>query len=179
LISASDTRPAAAAEPDTDADRPTHLLFTFRITRLLDLVRRSSMIANRREFGLSGIESRIMLQIGGHAPLSLNELADLVRLDRGQLSRAVKAMVGRGLLNSRRRPGGPAIVITLSDEGEAVHKRMVMLARERNAMLLGDIPPEEVERTQSVLAAVTANAETLLAGLRASGSRSTDEESAD
>jgi DNA-binding MarR family transcriptional regulator len=160
---------AAEVADDAVADRQMHLLFTFRITRLLDLLRRSGTLANRREFGLSGIEWRIMTQVGGHAPLSLNELAELVGLDRGQLSRAVKAMVERGLLNSRRRPGGPAIVITLTDEGLAMHGRMVTLARERNDYLIADIPVEEIERAACVLAAVTRNAQQLLERERAYG----------
>ncbi len=161
---------------DAVADRQMHLLFTFRITRLLDLLRRSGTLANRREFGLSGIEWRIMTQVGGHAPLSLNELAELVSLDRGQLSRAVKAMAERGLLNSRRRPGGPAIVITLTDEGQEVHARMVTLARERNDFLIADIPPEEIERAACVLAAVTRNAQELLERERAYATLACDEE---
>ena len=163
--------PAESSANDAAADPAANTLFTLRITKLLDLVRRSATIANRREFDISGIESRIMLHVGDHAPLSLNELADLIRLDRGQLSRAVKAMVTRGLLNRRRRPGGPAIVITLSDEGAALHGRMMTLTRKRNEFLLGDIAEADIEMTARVLAAVTHNAETLLADERARGAQ--------
>lgn len=145
-------------------------VFTFRIISLLDLLRRSGILAHRRAFGLSGIEWRIMSQVGDHAPLSLNDLADLLNLDRGQVSRAVKAMVERGLLDSRRRPGGPAIVITLSEEGAGVHARMVALAIERNQFLVGDIPDEEIDRVSQVLDHVTRQAQILLDEERALGS---------
>ena len=152
--------------PPKDPDRRTGLpggpLFTFRITRLLDLLRRSGTLANRREFGVSGIEWQVMSHVGAHAPLSLNELADRTSLDRGQLSRAVKALVGRGLLDSRRKPGGPAIVITLSDAGDALHARMMALARERNAFLTDDIADEDIAQAAAVLAAVTRKAFRLL-----------------
>jgi DNA-binding MarR family transcriptional regulator len=145
------------------------MLFTFRVTKLLDLVRRSSTIANRRLFDISGVEWRIVLHVGEHAPLSLNELADLIRLDRGQLSRAVKGLVERGLLDRRRRPGGPAVVITLSDEGKALHDAMITLTRERNEFLLRDISEEDIACTARVLAAVTHKAEMLLEEERARG----------
>jgi DNA-binding MarR family transcriptional regulator len=138
------------------------MLFTLRIAKLLDLLRRSRALANRREFGLSDIEWRIMTQVGSHAPLSLNQLADLVGLDRGQLSRTVKAMVARGLLDRKRRPGGPAITITLSDEGAAQYTRMLALAHQRNAFLVGDIAEDDLERAAEVLAAVSRNAQQLL-----------------
>jgi len=137
-------------------------VFTFRIISLLDLLRRSGTLVHRRNFDLSGIEWRIMSQVGDHAPLSLNDLAELLNLDRGQVSRAVKAMKERGLLDSERRPGGPAIDITLSGDGEGLYERMVALAIERNAFLVGDIPDAEIERASAVLDQVTRKAQILL-----------------
>jgi DNA-binding MarR family transcriptional regulator len=154
---------------------PLKGLLTTRIIGLLDLLRRSGTLANRREFGLSGIEWRIMAQVGDHAPLSLNDLAELLSLDRGQLSRAVKAMVARGLLDSKRRPGGPAIVITLSEEGRALYARMIDLTIARNQFLVGDIPEEDIENVTGILNAVMVKAQLLLERERAaSGQQSSD-----
>jgi DNA-binding MarR family transcriptional regulator len=144
-------------------------LLTVRIVGLLDLLRRSGTLANRREFGLSSMEWRIMAQVGEHAPLSLNGLADLLNLDRGQLSRAVKVMVERGLLDRRRKPGGPAVVITLTDEGKALHARMVDLAFARNTFLVGDLPQEEIERLDGALAYLRERATALLERERSYG----------
>ncbi len=141
---------------------PQRGLFTSRILSLLDVLRRSGTLAHRREFGLSGIEWRIMVQVGEHAPLSLNDLAELLSLDRGQLSRAVKAMVARGLLDRKRKPGGPAIVITHTAEGGALYDRMLALLIERNKFLMGDIPPEEVEHIVRRLDEIHGRATTLL-----------------
>lgn len=172
------TRPTPTPTDTTDAAAPAvppvRGLFTFRIISLLDLLRRSGTLANRRAFDLSGIEWRIMSQVGDHAPLSLNDLADLLNLDRGQVSRAVKAMKERGLLSSRRRPGGPAIVITLSDEGKALHGGMVALATERNEFLVGDIPDSEIDRVSQILDRVTQRAQILLDQERAAGASEPD-----
>lgn len=164
----SPTEPTPEASNPHRVERPRGL-FTFRIIGLLDSLRRSGTLANRRAFGLSQIEWRIMTQMGDHAPLSLNDLAELLNLDRGQLSRAVKAMVARGLLDSRRRPGGPTIVITLSDEGRDIYRRMGELAVERNAFLLGEIPDAELAQASAVIEAVMRKAQILLERERALG----------
>jgi DNA-binding MarR family transcriptional regulator len=149
-----------AADPPPGS--PSKPLFTLRVAKLLDLLRRSRALANRREFGVSDVEWRVITQVGGNAPLSLNQLADLVSLDLGQLSRTVKAMVARGLLDRTRRPGGPAITITLSAEGASLYARMLTLAEQRNRFLVGDIAEDELERAAEVLAAVARNAQRLL-----------------
>ena len=152
--------------------RDGHLpgLMTIRIIDLLEVLRRSGTMANKREFGLSGIEWRIMSVVGGHAPLSLNDLSELLGLDTGQVSRAVKVLVARGLLDRSRKPGGPSIVITLSAEGEQLHERMVELAVKRNAALVKGIPAEEIERFAKVLDTVKAHALALLDIERSYGS---------
>ena len=109
------------------------------------LLRRSGVMAQRRHFGMSEIEWRIMTQVGERAPLSLNGLAELTLQDRGQLSRAVKAMVARGLLTRQRKPGGPEVEIGLSEEGRALYATMVERAIERNRRLTADISDEELE----------------------------------
>jgi DNA-binding MarR family transcriptional regulator len=164
----SSAQPEPAVPNPDRVERPPGL-FTFRIIGLLDSLRRSGTLAYKRAFGLSQIEWRIMTQMAGHAPLSLNGLVERLNLDRGQLSRAVKAMVARGLLVSKRRPGGPAIMITLSEEGKEVYRRMGDLAIERNAFLLGGIPDDELKTAQAVIEAVMRKAQLLLESERALG----------
>ena len=100
-------------------------LVSMRMIRLFVLLRKSGIMAQRRQFGLSETEWRIMTQLGDAAPLSLNGLADAMLQDRGQLSRAVKSMVERGLLTRERKPGGPEIEIDLSDQGRTIYGRMI------------------------------------------------------
>lgn len=171
LNQSSDEKPGEAS----GRREPMRSLLTIRIIGLLDLLRRSGALANRREFALTGIEWRIMAQVGEHAPLSLNKLAELLGLDRGQLSRAVKAMVERGLLDRKRTPGGPAIVISLTEEGKALQSRMVDLAVARNQFLVGNIPNEEIEQFARLLDVVTRNAQLLLQHEREIGGQQSDE----
>ena len=54
---------------------PIYGLLSMRMIRLFIMLRRSGILAQRRRFDLSEIEWRIVTQLGGAAPLSLNGLA--------------------------------------------------------------------------------------------------------
>jgi DNA-binding MarR family transcriptional regulator len=126
------------------------------------MLRKSGVLAQRRQFGLSETEWRIITQLGEAAPLSLNGLADAMLQDRGQLSRAVKSMVERGLLTRERKSGGPEIEIGLSGEGKAMCARMVEWVHERDRVLTAGIPAEHVALVWQVLTAMMDRAQTML-----------------
>ena len=148
---------AAANEAGT-----IYRLVSMRMIRLFVMMRKSGILAQRRRFGLSETEWRIMTQLGESAPLSLNGLADAMLQDRGQLSRAVKSMVERGLLTRERKPGGPEIEIDLSGEGRTIYGRMVEWVHERDRTLTTGIPPEDVEVVWRVLTAMMDRAQGML-----------------
>lgn len=141
---------------------PLDNLVTMRMIRFFSLLRRSGVMAQRRHFGLSEIEWRIMTQVGDRAPLSLNGLAERTLQDRGQLSRAVKGMVERGLLTRQRKPGGPEIEIDLSDEGRALYGKMVEKAIERDRRLTSDIAAEDLAALRRITDGMIVKAEELM-----------------
>ncbi|MGV3555722.1 MAG: MarR family winged helix-turn-helix transcriptional regulator [Croceibacterium sp.] len=119
-------------------------LVTMRMIHLFMLMRRGGIVAQRRRFGLSEIEWRIMTQLGTAARFSLNGLAEALVQDRGQLSRAVKGMVTRGLVTRERKPGGPEIEIALSASGRALHAEMVDWVVWRDARLTEGLVPGDL-----------------------------------
>jgi DNA-binding MarR family transcriptional regulator len=137
-------------------------LVSLRMIRLFVILRRAGILAQRRLFGLSETEWRIMTQLGETAPLSLNGLAEAMMQDRGQLSRAVKAMVERGLLTRERKPGGPEIEIALSSEGRALHARMFDWVHERDETLTAGIPDDELATVWRVLGTMRDRAQELV-----------------
>jgi DNA-binding MarR family transcriptional regulator len=151
--------PGAAAKPEA---RTIYGLVSMRMIRLFVMLRKSGILAQRRQFGLSETEWRIMTQLGEAAPLSLNGLADAMLQDRGQLSRAVKSMVERGLLTRERKPGGPEIEIDLSGEGTALYARMVDWVYERDRVLVEDIPAEDLAQVWQVLTTMMGRAQAML-----------------
>ena len=109
------------------------------------------MLAQRRQFGLTEIEWRIMVNVGEYAPLSLNGLAELLLQDRGQLSRAVKGMVTRGLIDRKRKPGGPEIEIALGPEGRELHRKMVDFVIYRDERLTEGVDDGDLETLRRLM----------------------------
>ena len=148
-----------AAEPEAGT---LYGLVSMRMIRLFVLLRKSGVLAQRRQFGLSETEWRIMTQLGETAPLSLNGLADMMLQDRGQLSRAVKSMVESGLLTRERKRGGPEIEIDLSDEGRTIYGLMVEWVHERDRALTAGIPRDDVTLVWRVLGTMMERAQAML-----------------
>lgn len=153
---------AAQDGPHSRRPGPFGNLVALRMIRLFGLLRRSGALAQRREFDLSEIEWRIITQVGGFAPLSLNGLADLLLLDRGQLSRAVKGMVERGLLERERKPGGPELQIDITAKGRELYTGMVKRAIERDHRLTRGIPEEDLETIRRLVDLMIVRAEEML-----------------
>jgi DNA-binding MarR family transcriptional regulator len=126
-------------------------LVSMRMIRLFVMLRKSGIMAQRRQFDLSETEWRIMTQLGETAPLSLNGLADAMLQDRGQLSRAVKVMVERDLLTRERKPGGPEIEIALSARGRTMYDSMVEWVHERDRALTAGIAQADIATVWRVL----------------------------
>ena len=142
---------------------PLGELITMRLIGLFGVLRRSGVLAQRRELGLSEVEWRIMTQVGQYAPLSLNGLAKLTLQDRGQLSRAVKAMTERGLLSRDRKPGGPEIEIDLTSDGRAVYGRMVERAIQRDRILTAGMSAADADCLRRLTDVLIERAEDMLA----------------
>lgn len=151
--------------PHTVRDWTTPLteLVTMRLIGLFSLMRRGGGLAQRRQFGLSELDWRIMTQVGQFAPLSLSELADFNLQDRGQMSRAVKAMVARGLLSRERKPGGPEIEIRLTEQGRELFARMVERAVERDRRLTSGMSAEDIATLRRLTDMMIEQAEEIMA----------------
>jgi DNA-binding MarR family transcriptional regulator len=89
-------------------------------------------------------------------------LAELLLQDRGQLSRAVKAMVESGLLTRERKPGGPEIEIDLSKKGRDVYARMVERVIERDRALTEGLASEDIDMLWRVTDIMIERAEELM-----------------
>jgi DNA-binding MarR family transcriptional regulator len=142
--------------------KPIYGLVSMRMIRLFVMLRKSGIMAQRRQFDLSETEWRIMTQLGENAPLSLNGLADAMLQDRGQLSRAVKSMVERGLLTRQRKPGGPEIEIDLSQRGRTIYDSMVEWVHERDRTLTAGMPQEDVATVWRVLGEMMERAQAMV-----------------
>jgi DNA-binding MarR family transcriptional regulator len=151
----SSTRGARAAAKPSD-------LLSSKVIRLANVLRRSSTLVYGRRFGLSQVEWRIVALVGEHGPVSLNALAELMGLDKGQTSRGVSALVARRLVLREYRREGRGIRITLSARGALIYDDLMTSALERNRVLLHGMSAAEKSEFFEILDRLTRLARTVL-----------------
>ena len=143
------------------AAKPSDLLSS-KVIRLANVLRRSSTLVYGRRFGLSQVEWRIVALVGEHGPVTLNALAELMGLDKGQTSRGVSALVARRLLLREYRREGCGIRITLSARGTQMYGDLMTSALERNRVLLRGMSAAEKSEFFEILDRLTRLARTVL-----------------
>ncbi len=98
------------------------------------------------EHGIGILEWRILLVLGGEAPLEISQIADRVAMDRGGCSRSISALEERGLIervrhaaDRRRSP------VQLTASGKRLGAKLAAFARACSDELLTALAPDERE----------------------------------
>jgi DNA-binding MarR family transcriptional regulator len=142
-------------------------LLSYRIHRLANALSRGAALRYRQEFGVSLMEWRILALLGGFAPMTLRDLSLESGLDKAQASRAVKALVERGLVE--REPGradAREVALRLSPEGARVEAGLMRAAREREAAFRAALPAGTLSVLEEAIRLLQAEArrQTAIAG---------------
>jgi DNA-binding MarR family transcriptional regulator len=143
------------------AAKPSDLVSS-KVIRLANVLRRSSTLVYGRRFGLSQVEWRIVALVGEHAPISLNALAELMGLDKGQTSRGVSALVVGRLVVREYRREGRGVCITLTKRGARVYDELMISALARNDILLHGMSDAERREFFEILDRLTTLARSIL-----------------
>ncbi|MBU8546615.1 MULTISPECIES: MarR family winged helix-turn-helix transcriptional regulator [Roseomonadaceae] len=133
-------------------------LLSYRIHRLANALSRGAARRYRRDFGVSLMEWRILALLGGFAPLTLRDLARESGLDKAQASRAVKALVARGLVERAAGADAREVALRLSPEGARVQDGLMQAARERDAAFRGALPAETLAVLEEAIRVLQAEA---------------------
>jgi DNA-binding MarR family transcriptional regulator len=131
----------------------------------------SSLIAKAYDvrFGLSIPQWRILVILAEGRPLSQKGLMEATAMDKVTISRAVGAMVSRGLIQKRNaQPDRRSDVLTLSPTGHDIVVEVAPLALEFEASLVTAIGPERVGDLTDMLRKLEAQADFLVTSAGAS-----------
>jgi DNA-binding MarR family transcriptional regulator len=81
-------------------------------------------------------EARVIASVGSFGPFSIMDLAKHANLDKSQASRAAEALIRRGLVQRKTsREDGRVVLISLTDEGRGLYRKVMPIARKWNAEL--------------------------------------------
>ncbi|HKU06494.1 MAG TPA: MarR family transcriptional regulator [Bradyrhizobium sp.] len=143
---------------------PITAMMSSRLMVLANLLKRGAMLRYKRLAGLSSVEYGLVANLGRHPPMSVVRLAELVGLDKGQISRALAELVARKLVSKAVNPrDNREVLVSLTKTGLAAHDTIVAGAQERNRRLLAELSEAELAMLLGHIARLTEKAARMLA----------------
>lgn len=129
---------------------------TFQMSRLVAINERAGQHWTSRLFDLSLNEWWLLAVTHAHSPIRAGNLADLLVMDKSQLSRLIKNLVGKKLIKSAPDPeDARATILSVTSKGCALHAIILKEVLCRNENVLAPLSPEEVEQFIDLLARLT------------------------
>jgi DNA-binding MarR family transcriptional regulator len=122
-----------------EGDAPPHVIQS-ELWQILRRVRESAELSYAREQELIELDRRILFLLQKPGPLVPAEISSAVGVDKAQVSRSVKRLLGFGLVE-REQIRAP---LRLTREGEKLMKRMLRMAELRNRELTIEIGEDEL-----------------------------------
>lgn len=134
-----------------------------KVITLATLLRRSTATRYQRMFGMTMVESRVIIRVGVSGPLSLDQLAGHIAIGKSQTSRVVSELVQRGLVARERDTSQQrGVAITLTEEGRIINRALLEAAGLRNGELTHGIEPQRLTEASRVMDILIERARVLL-----------------
>ncbi len=107
---------------------------------------------------------RVLLNIGSYMPINSADIAYQSRIDSYNVSRAVKALDSKRLLDIRRDPKSKNIkILALNEQGKVLYEKLILAMELRSEELESVLNDEEITAFYNVLGKVEDKIEQLLA----------------
>jgi DNA-binding MarR family transcriptional regulator len=143
---------AAASVDNPGEELALELFLPYRLSIATQTISAALSKQYGDRFGLTVPQWRVMAVLGRFAPLSANQVCQRTVMDKVAVSRAVAALLQRGLIErttdtaDRRRSA-----LRLSKRGRVLHQQIVPLALAYERRLLSALTPKERETLSLVL----------------------------
>ena len=112
------------------ADFDLETFLPYRLSVTTNRVSRAFAAQYEQEFGISIPEWRAIAVLGAFAPLSSNEICERTAMDKAKVSRAVAALLKRGLIEREAHETDQRLLqLTLSKQGRKIYEAIIPRAR--------------------------------------------------
>ncbi len=150
------TAPAVpeGADPGRDDEAEFHLadFLPYRLSVTTNRVSRAFAARYSREFGISIPEWRVMAVLGEMAPISSNDVCEATAMDKAKVSRALAALLHRGLVKKAPHPDDQRLLrLSLTAKGRRVYAAIVPRARQLEADLMAGLTDPERRQLDRLL----------------------------
>ncbi|HEY9281757.1 MAG TPA: MarR family transcriptional regulator [Eoetvoesiella sp.] len=145
-------------------------LLAYRLHKVANQVSRSAAMRYRREFAMHLWEWRTIALLGARGAMSLGELAKIVGLDKGQVSRVASGLIARGMvLREVDEIDTRKISLSLTAEGQKIYKKLNRVSNQRNAELTECLSLSERKSLNGILEKLERKASELIAREKEAG----------
>lgn len=132
---------------------------TYRLHQLHKLTDQESQRSYPEQTGLSLSVGRCLTTVGTFEPLSVNTLAQMANLNKGQASRAAQSLVEQGLVLKADHPhDGRGVTLTLTEAGRTIYQKAIAMVAQRNENIFGCLSKAEQEQLSDFLDRLIAHA---------------------
>lgn len=139
---------ARSADPSLALER----FLPYRLVSLSQRISNALAAIYREEFGVSVAEWRILANLAEKGELNPTEIALQTSMDKARVTRAIKDLVGkRCVLKQRDTADQRAYRLRLSPAGVALYRKIVPLALDWEARLLGRLEAAEYRDLMRIL----------------------------
>ena len=133
-------------------DPPLHQFLTYRLSRVQAKLNAQANAILKRDAGLTLSKWRILALVGAAGQTRLSELSRIAALDKGLLSRNLKAMVEDGLVASKQDDFDHRVQhLSLTKAGQALFDKTLPKMRARQSKLRETLTARELEALYSSL----------------------------
>jgi DNA-binding MarR family transcriptional regulator len=138
-------------------------VITFRLRRLLTIGERAGQQWSERLFDLKLNEWRLLALIVAHAPARASDIADLLFMDKSQMSRVIKVLQTKSLIKNVADPSdGRANALKPTGKGKKLYARIMEEVLRSNERVLEPLTSEEVYAFDAMLEKLTTHTRGLL-----------------
>lgn len=162
-VSAEDREDAA---PDRKHPQVSSIeeVITFQLQRLVTIGERAGHDWSVRMFDLTLNEWRLLALVVAHAPARASEMADLLFMDKSQMSRVIKALQKKSLIKNVSDPtDGRAVALKPTGKGRKRHDKVMEEVLRSNERVLAPLDAEEIAAFDATLKKLITHTRALLA----------------
>lgn len=129
---------------------------SFRLARLVALNQAAGSLHFRNAHGLSLNEWRVLGLVNALSPVTPGAIRRKLLMDKGQLSRTIKGLTDRGLLEPRPASrDARSVELRLTEAGQALHDEVLVFTAERNEAVVEPLTREECDEFLRILEKLT------------------------
>ena len=133
---------------------------TYRIARVQNRLNAQATALLRKHTELSLTEWRVMSLVNLRGAITASGISREAEMDKGQISRAVKPLIRKGLLETKEHAkDSRQTILRLSERGSEIVRRNSEVMRNRQERLTHNISQDELDTFYSVLDKLFENTE--------------------